>query len=236
ATASTILTLNAANVTGNFSTQVDDIATGANITLGGGNDTFTIGTGSTGTSTFVSLGSGNDTFTGDSDTDSADTVSAGDGTDTIQAGDGNDTITTGAGSDTVIYDQTAANDREDVTDFTAGTGGDVMKFDQSDLSLNGVTEGVGAIAGLGAAFINIQTGAGNATDAAAEAAFNAVSAHGDGVEYILVYFNTTDSTTHIIYDADVDTDGGAVLLGRLTNITTQATHDQLTAANIDSQP
>ncbi|MBI4719133.1 MAG: hypothetical protein HY763_15135, partial [Planctomycetes bacterium] len=54
-------------------------------------------------------------------------------------------------------------------------------------------------------------------------------------EYILVYFNTTDSTTHIIYDADADTDGGAVLLGRLTNITTQATHDQLTAANIDSQ-
>lgn len=235
ATGATIETVDFGGVVGNVTATLDWMTNGSITGSPTGNNTITINTNSTGTTMQVTLGAGNDAFVGDTDTDCADTVQAGAGSDVIQAGDGNDSITTGSGSDIVIYDQVAANDREDITDFTAGAGGDVMKFDQSDLGLNGVTEGVGVIGAIAATFINVLTGSGAATDAAAETAYNAASAHGDGVEYILIYFNTTDNTTHIIYDADADTDGGAVLVGQLISITTQAGHDQLTTANIDSQ-
>ncbi len=239
ATASTVLAVNASNVIGNFSATVDDIATGANVTLGVGNDTFTIGAGSTGTSTFNTLGGGNDTFIGDTNTASADTVSAGDGSDNINGGLGIDTVTTGNGSDIVVYDIVpAAANAKSVTDFTSGAGGDILRFDISALALASAgAEDSGAIAGLSVNDdIFILTGAGHATDAAAETALAADDDAAGTIVYI--YFNTTDSSTHILYDPIAETDTpSAVLLGRLTNITTQAAHDLITtAANVDSQP
>jgi len=239
ATASTVLAVNASNVTGNFSATVDDIATGANVTLGGGNDTFTIGAGSTGTSTFNTLGGGNDTFTGDTNTASADTVSAGDGSDNINGGLGIDTVTTGNGSDIVVYDIVpAAANAKNVTDFTSGAGGDILRFDISALALASAgAEDSGVIGNLSVNDdIFVLTGAGHATDAAAETALAADDDAAGTLVYI--YFNTTDSSTHILYDPIAETDTpSAVLLGRLTNITTQAAHDLITiAANVDSQP
>lgn len=238
AVASTVLAVNASAVTGNFSATVDDIATGANITLGGGNDSFTVGAGSTGTSTFASLGAGNDTFVGDTNTASADTISAGEGSDNVSGGQGIDTVTTGGGADIVIYDQVAAIHAKNITDFSSGAGGDIMRFDISALALaNAGAENSGAIAALANADdIFLLTGSGFATDAAAE---TAITADNDAAgTLVFIYFNTTDSSTHILYDTTAETDTTpAVLIGRLTNITTQAAHDAITtAANIDSQP
>jgi len=57
------------------------------------------------------------------------------------------------------------------------------------------------------------------------------------LDMLIIYFNTTTSTTHMTQDPDAGADGAGTikLLGSLTNITTQGAHDTLTAANIDSQ-
>ncbi|MEK6676962.1 MAG: hypothetical protein AABZ47_15075 [Planctomycetota bacterium] len=238
ATGSTILSVNASNVTGNFIATVDEVATGANITLGAGNDIVIVGANSFATSTFVSLGAGNDFFVGDTNTASADTISAGDGVDTIFGGQGVDTIFTGSGSDTVIYDQVSAAHAKNITDFTLGVGGDTLRFDISALALaNNGAENSGTIAGLtNGNDIFLRTGAGFASDAAAE---TAITADDDAAgPLVFIYFNTTDNSTHILYDTTAETDATPpVLIGRLTSITTQAAHDQITtAANVDSQP
>jgi len=69
-------------------------------------------------------GSGNDTITG---TNNDDVIITGAGKDTITGGAGKDTITTGAGRDTIIT-ATLAVDRDIITDFTVGTGGDALSF------------------------------------------------------------------------------------------------------------
>jgi hypothetical protein len=239
ATGSTIVQVTATGVSGNFSATLDEMGTGASISCGGGNDTIVIGANSTGTSSSVNLGDGNDTYTGDTDTDSDDVINAGAGSDIINAGPGNDTVTTGSGSDIVIYDQFTAGDETDITDFTAGAGGDVMRFDISALGLAGGDEYVGVIGGLAvnsSEEIVILTGVGYATDELAEDAV-AARVTTDGLDMVIIYFNTATATTHICQDPDAGVDGAGTikLLGNLTNITTQADHDTLTIANIDSQ-
>lgn len=234
-----LVQLDASAVTGNFSATIADLATGGVITTGAGNDTIVITAGSPGTSSSITLGAGNDIYTGDATTASADTIDAGAGTDTIQPGDGADTVTTGSGADTVIYDQVLAVDEIDISDFTAGTGGDIMRFDISDLALAGGTEFVGAVgsvAVISSEEILVLTGVAYATDEAAEDAV-AARVTTDGLDVVIIYFNSTDSSTHIVLDPDagVDGTGTTILLGNLTNITSLATHATLTAANIDSQ-
>jgi hypothetical protein len=77
-------------------------------------------------------GSGNDTITG---TNNDDVIITGAGKDTITGGAGKDTITTGAGRDTIIT-ATLAVDRDIITDFTVGTGGDALSF-----AVNSLTSG-----------------------------------------------------------------------------------------------
>ena len=148
-------------------------------------------------------------------------------------------MTTGNGSDIVIYDIVpAAANAKNVTDFTTGAGGDILRFDISALALASAgAEDSGVVGGLSVNDdIFILTGAGHATDAAAETALAADDDAAGTIVYI--YFNTTDNSTHILYDPIVETDTpSAVLIGRLTNITTQAAHDLITtASNVDSQP
>ncbi|WP_280188471.1 beta strand repeat-containing protein [Delftia sp. PS-11] len=83
------------------------------------------------------------TFTG---TAGADTFIGGAGADTITAGAGVDTITTGAGTDTIKVSAAAANgaDRNIVTDFTAGVGGDVFNFNSGVAALTGTNNFAGA--------------------------------------------------------------------------------------------
>jgi hypothetical protein len=250
-TAVTLVTMDCSGVTGNLSATFDFVASGASLTTAAGNDTVTIGTNSTGTTMSVTLGAGNDTFTGDSDTNCAETINAGAGSDTIQAEGGNATITSGDGSDTILYTETgtaeAADSCDDTTDacsnvadFTAGAGGDVLKFDISDLGLAGGTEFAGLVAALAVAStdeIVILTTVGYASNSLMEDAVAAVVTT-DALDMIIIYFNTAAAQTWIVRDTDAGADGAdatMTTIGKLTNITTQAVHDTLTAANIDSQ-
>jgi S-layer protein len=169
----------------------------------------------------------------------ADTIYGLEGADVITAGAGIDTIITGAGADQVILNQVLTANRDIVTDFTAGAGGDELVFDISDFGLAGGTEFVGALGSVAvdsSEEIVVLTGAGYATDEAAETAL-AGRVTTDGLDVVVVYFNTTDNTAHVIYDTDagVDGTGTAVLVGQITNITTQTAFDTLTAANVGSQ-
>lgn len=169
----------------------------------------------------------------------ADAISGGAGVDTITPGAGIDTVTTGSGADIVIMDQVLTANRDVITDFTGGAGGDELRFDISDLGLAGPTEYVGAIGGLAVDSsdeIAILTAVGYATDEAAETAV-AGRVTTDGLDIVFAYFNTTDNTVHVVYDADagVDGTGTAVLIGQITNVTTQAGLDAFTTANIGSQ-
>ena len=136
ATGTTIQTVDASGVTGNFSATIDFAAATITISTGPGNDTVTIGTNSAAAhNSTVTLGNGNNTFIGDTSTAGTDSVTAGSGNDTITAGPGVDTITTGAGQDTINMDNNDTNEvvTDTVTDFTAGVGGDIVKFDVTSL-------------------------------------------------------------------------------------------------------
>jgi Ca2+-binding RTX toxin-like protein len=87
-------------------------------------------------------GSGADTISGGAGIDSlvggsgADSITGGAGIDTITGGAGNDSIVlteSGTSADIVILDWSGATDVDSITGFTAGTGGDVITFDVSEL-------------------------------------------------------------------------------------------------------
>ncbi len=136
ATGTTILTVDASGVTGNFNATLDFLASGATITTGAGNDTVIIGTTSAAAHSInVLLGDGNNTYTGDTSTGGTDTVTAGTGNDTFTPSAGADTITTGGGTDTVDLDNNDTDEAviDTITDFTAGVGGDNITFDFSSI-------------------------------------------------------------------------------------------------------
>ncbi|NOT01161.1 MAG: hypothetical protein HOP29_11090 [Phycisphaerales bacterium] len=101
--------------------------------------------GSPGASITVSTGSGNDTITG---SDQADNVTAGAGTDnittdsaTVASADA-DNVTTGTGTDTVnIFSVAGSSANADlISDFSPGTGGDILSFDLSLLETDGAID------------------------------------------------------------------------------------------------
>jgi len=158
----------------------------------------------------------------------------------ITGGAGIDTLTGGTGSDSFIMNQAATTGRDVITDFTLAAGGDTLVFDISDYALAGGTVYVGAVGALAVNSsdeIIVLTGAGYATDDAAEDAI-ATRVTTDGLDYVAIYFNTTDNTAHIIYDTDAGVDaadGTAVLVGTLSNVTTLASLATAVAANFGSQ-
>jgi len=216
-------------------------ADGGTLNAGGGADVIT---GGAGVDT-IDAGAGADVVTGGAGNDvivagaGADAVDGGAGTDTITGGAGADALTGGTGADTFLLNSVAAADADTITDFTAAASGDVLKFDISDFALAGGDVYVGALASLAvdsSKEIVVLTGAGYASDEAAETAI-AGQVTTDAFDVVAVYFNTATNKAHVIYDADAGVDGTAtaVLVGVLSNITSQTTFDTLVAANFASQ-
>lgn len=73
----------------------------------------------------ITGGAGNDTLTGNA---AKDTIVGGAGADNINGAGGIDTLTGGTGIDKFILAATAAADRDVITDFVVGTGGDTIQL------------------------------------------------------------------------------------------------------------
>jgi hypothetical protein len=95
-------------------------------------------------------GAGATTITG---TALADNITTGAGNDIITGGDGQDLITTGIGTDTIVLDTVNA-DSDRITDFSAGSGGDVLRL--ADNRANNAVHATGAA--VTADFITTGTG------------------------------------------------------------------------------
>jgi Ca2+-binding RTX toxin-like protein len=176
------------------------------LTLGAGDD-------------YANGGPGADTILGEA---GADTLLGGDGADTITGGTGIDTITGGNGIDKISYFATTATaNANNVTDFTYGTGGDIMQFSDASLgvdvgaftagtaiattTVNAVALGrdvvneiiVDTIANLGALGVTIGDESGNANN----------------VYQIAI----ASDTGAIFYDVNGDWSAGSVQIGDLNN-------------------
>ena len=96
----------------------------------------------------VNLGSGDDTFTGGF---GIDTITGGNGQDIIRGAGGNDIIKLTEGTpaiDTVVFEASAsANGNDAISNFTKGTGGDVLDF-SAFLTSGGVSDADAGTAGL----------------------------------------------------------------------------------------
>jgi hypothetical protein len=230
----TLGSVTAEAVVGGFAAALNGLASGAIITTGPGHDALDIGD-SAATVSSVTLADGDDVYVS-ADLDCRDTIDAGPGRDIVAAGGGENTVNTGAGADDVIFDHPGPGSLTDIVDFTAGPGAeaDRMVFDEGDLGLGTGSIFVGAVGAVGAADVLIITGSTYATDAAAAAAVAGVSAV--AAPGAVVYFNATDSTTHIIYVTNLSTGAGDTHIGTLSNLTAPGQHNALTTANVATQP
>jgi hypothetical protein len=232
--------LTASGVTGDFAGNCADFATGASLTFGPGNDTFTTAD-SGSTSSVVSLGSGNDTYVS-SDTDSADVVTGGDGTDSITPGGGLDTVTGGGSADTHVFVATSATaaDLNTITDFTAGAGGDIASLDVSAvaagivaaLSSGNFSNGTAAaVAAADNTFLVINDTS-YANFAAAELVIQGLNAA--TLDYCLVFLNSTSGVAEVWVDEDSSAAGAGIQIASFSNITTLAGVAALVATNFNS--
>ena len=98
------------------------VANGTNDTAANLAVTFTSANNTASATVTIKGGDGNDTLTGGA---AKDIIIGGAGNDLIDGGAGIDTLTGGAGSDTFVTASLAA-DRDTITDFTVGTGGDKL--------------------------------------------------------------------------------------------------------------
>jgi Ca2+-binding RTX toxin-like protein len=190
----------------------------------------------------------------------ADTISGGAGADSIVGGGGIDSLTGGDGVDQFIFaagiDGTAtttggttatiANAGADtISDFTAGAGGDVLKFDKSIFGFTNATvkvatlsSGGGTLTGLAsggaagdvdvvvllnttgfASYTNVKTEL-NATAGAITDATGAA---------IVVWYSSADSKVHVSHDTDISVGGGTgteiAIIGNSTSATLAALVD-----------
>jgi hypothetical protein len=180
------------------------------------NDGITINASGLGLSATIVGSAADDTITG---TSGADSITAGGGADTINAGGGADTINlseTTALVDTVIFDSTSGNDQ--ITGFSFA--GDIIQLDRSALGLGSGDDTVDAAevdASTGtltaaADILILSTAAGYATNNAMETAIQAIYAAGGGSgagDAVIVYYNSTSEEIVMVYDDDLDVDGGA---------------------------
>jgi Ca2+-binding RTX toxin-like protein len=180
------------------------------------NDGITVNASGLGLSATIVGSAADDTITG---TSGADSNTAGGGADTINAGGGADTINlseTTALVDTVIFDSTSGNDQ--ITGFSFA--GDIIQLDRSALGLGSADDTVDAAevdASTGtktaaADILILSTAAGYATNNAMETAIQAIYAAGGGSgagDAVIVYYNSTSEEIVMVYDDDLDVDGGA---------------------------
>jgi Ca2+-binding RTX toxin-like protein len=222
------------------------------ITTGSGSDTIT----GTNNADIIVSGDGADTVSGGA---AIDKLTGGDGNDSLTGGEGADIISGGKGVDTITLTETTAA-ADDIVFGNEGlvTGGtdiavaniagsdaitgfsqadDELIFDISGFGLGaGSTEGVGAVGAIlvdGSEEVYIVTGTGYTSDEALEDAV-AARVTSNGLDMVLVYFNTTTSKTHVIHDTDssVDGTGTTTLIATLEDFNTQTIHDTLDATNV----
>ncbi len=172
-------------------------------------------------------------------TSGADYIVGTAGDNTITGGAGIDYLTGGEGIDSFVLNSAATANRDVITDFTAGSGGDKLVFDISDLGLAGGTVfagATGAIAVDSSEEILVITGVGYASVDAAETAI-AARVTTDGLDHVVVFFNTTTNQVNIYHDVDAGVDGAdgtATLIGVISNITTLAGLQAFVVGNVDS--
>jgi len=135
--AGSINSVDLTGMTGNVTLEVDDANDDAVVKLGVGTNILVVTAGSSSTAGVTITGNtAGDTITS---TALADIVDLGAGADTFTNGGGEDTVTGGSGIDTYVLNlattDTDANLVADatttVTDFTAGTGGDIIHLDET---------------------------------------------------------------------------------------------------------
>jgi hypothetical protein len=200
-------------------------------------------TGGTASAAVITGGEAADALLGSS---AADIISGGGGADTITSSGGTDTVTGNAGAD-IFYFAAAAHVGNVVTDFTAGTGGDVIRIDDSgfgDLEGTDTLAFKSVAAGLTAAAITdnvilVSTAVAGTTAAAVEDAVNLAGggvANFSGVDVMYVIFNSTTGKAEMWNDLDGNSDdngGNVTLTATFDNIVTLAGLNLLVAANFN---
>ena len=200
-------------------------------------------TGGTASAAVITGGEAADALLGSS---AADIISGGGGADTITSSGGTDTVTGGAGAD-IFYFAAAAHVGNVVTDMTAGTGGDVIRIDDSgfgDLEGTATLAFKSVAAGLTAAAITdnvilVSTAVAGTSAAAVEDAVNLAGggvANFSGVDVMYVIFNSTTGKAEMWNDLDGNSDdngGNVTLTATFDNIVTLAGLNLLVAANFN---
>jgi len=210
------------------------------ITGGKGNDDLTgsaqgdIIYGGAGNDTIVSNGgadtlygdAGNDTITGANDI--GDTIVGGAGDDTMDGAGGIDTLTGGTGADIFVLEDNVTNEADDlitITDFTAGIGGDIIRIDVSAVA-------GAAVAAVTAAFEDVDNN-GNVDNViilgtddishTSEADFASAVETGNNstLDYIGIFFDSTDNVTKLVADA-TSASTAPTLLVEFSNLNTAA--------------
>jgi Ca2+-binding RTX toxin-like protein len=185
--------------------------------------------------------SGGDTINGDAGDDTltgndaeADSLSGGTGNDIMDGDGGLDSLTGGTGADIFTIGSkvdTEATDLITITDFVAGAGGDILRLDVSGFggtTAANLTASIVAVANSANNSIIIDSaGTGYANEAAFETAVEASNA--STLDYIGLYFDSTDNVVKLVVDSD-SSGGGAVQLAQFTNINTDALADTFLAA------
>jgi Ca2+-binding RTX toxin-like protein len=171
---------------------------------------------------------------------SVDQIDGGAGVDTITGGGGNDNITTGAGADIIKIVEADGDDT--ITDFTAGSGGDVidatgfeaLTTDDTNFSLQAASAALDVgVLGVTAINTDAATADGTMTKTQINAVITGTKSGSVDSEVGIVLFSTDVSTAQSVFMYAVTSDGTDVeevsFLGQLDNVILA----NLTADNFD---
>jgi len=200
-------------------------------------------TGGTASAAVITGGEAADALRGSS---AADIISGGGGADVFTSTGGADSMTGGAGAD-IFYFADAAHTGNFITDFTAGTGGDVIRIDDSGfgnltgadtLAFKAISAGITAAATTDNV-LAVQTAIAGTSAAAVEDAYllaGGGATNFSSTDIMIVIYNSTTGKGELWSDLDGDTDDngtGVTLVATLDNITTLAGVQALVAANFN---